>query len=60
MKIAQENIVKAADTAVLLVSDLEEANKTASPLLSIVLLDLIERAAKINAELSHLANIEAE
>lgn len=46
-----ESIIKAAQTAQLLLSDLREAHKTATPIESLILLPMIQHAAQLEMQL---------
>ena len=54
MKMTKENLIKAEQTAKLLVSDLNEACRSSTSLLKIDLMPLLEQALKIERELKTL------
>ncbi len=56
----QENAEKAAQTAALLVSDLQELHRTGNPLLAKVAYDLLKEAAKLKGDLVSLDAILRE
>lgn len=51
-----ENAIKAAQTADLLLSDLRELNRTGGPVLSMMVLPEIQRAAELKTKLEGLAS----
>jgi hypothetical protein len=53
----KENLIKAGQTADLLVQDLRELMKSNDPLLSDIALDILEQAAKIEQRLKRIESI---